>query len=207
MTDMIDMRERLFNRQLAKLMAVVMVLFIAVAPTRRVSAQDTATIVSRVQEWVECANYVIPVAGYYYTASYPVGIYTGVMPGIGGWIPLRVGWNCHSDKTFISETEYRVPTWTIQFSELFGIAIDRDWTALYGLLGGIDMGVDFVRKCIVEPNTGRVLEKETVPYFSFTPKVGFSWVIFDFIVGYEFVPAYQLLSGWTFGVGFSMPTH
>ena len=192
----------MIKKRFVKLAAVCMAMTLSVAPLGRTVAQDT-TVIQRLKDWAMYANYVIPVAGYYHTASYPVGFYTGVIPGV--WVPLRVGWSCHPDKDVVSETEFREPTWTLQFSELFGIGIDG--AAAYGLLGGIDMGVYFVRKSVTEPTTGQVLEKKTVPYFSFTPKVGFSFAVLDFIVGYEFVPAYSRLSGWTFGVGFSIPTH
>ena len=77
----------------------------------------------------------------------------------------------------------------------------------YALLLGFDTGLDFVRKCYVGQTTSQVMDKKITPYFSFTPKMGVSVLLLDLFVGYEWVPAYHRLSGWTFGIGFSIPTH
>ena len=178
----------------------------SIVPLMEIRAQDT-TLFQRVDNALFSGDYHLPIAGYYHTSSYPVGVYYVILPVGVVLPPLRVSWNCHPDQDYVSQLEYREPVWSIQLCPMIGRCLRLGRGDEYALLGGFDIGLDFVRKSFVDQTTSHVLDKKITPYFSFTPKIGVSWVLFDFFVGYEFVPAYHRLSGWTFGIGFSIPTH
>lgn len=183
-----------------KLLILGFGLLLPFASWQEVRAQDSS-LFRRIDDALFDGDYHIPIAGYYHTSAYPVGFYSGIVTRV----PVRVGWNCNPDKDNVSESEYREPTWTLNLSMLIGRCFA--FNGGYALLFGGDIGVDFVRKSHVDPVTSQVLEKKTVPYFSCTPKLGISVGLIDFLIGYEWVPAYSRLSGWTFGVGVSVPTH
>lgn len=181
-----------------KLLILGFGLLLPFATLQEVRAQDSSLFRRIEYAWFN-SNFHIPIAGYYHTSAYPVGFYLGI------WAPIRVSWNCNPDKDYVSESEYRESTWSLNFCMLIGRCFK--FSDGYALLLGGDIGVNFVRKSHVDPVTSQVLEKKTVPYFSCTPKLGISVGLIDFLIGYEWVPAYSRLSGWTFGVGVSVPTH
>lgn len=160
------------------------------------SAQEKSTLFDRS---------VIPLWGYYYTSAYPVGLYE-VINGYFFFPPMRVGFNFCPKADVISEMEYRKPTWTLQFCPMLGFGFNDELR--YGWLAGFDIGADFVKRYFTDPPSGTVTDTKCTPYFSFTLKAGiFVHYAFDFIIGYEFVPAYKHLSGFTFGLGLSIPPH
>ena len=140
---------------------------------------------------------------YTYQPGYPYGF------GLAGGSFMSFGfgngetfYNGNPDLPFDANNYYE-PTWSLRFGWV-GYSFDEDVTGWGAVTFRpfVNLGMDFMKHHI-QTASGRTSETKT--YFTFAPSLAMNVYMFNFFVGYEFVPRFKQLNGFNYGVGFSIP--
>lgn len=100
-------------------------------------------------------------------------------------------------------TDYYQPTWSMRFGWI-GYSIDEDVTGWGAVTFRpfVNMGMNFMKHYSLN---GTEWYTDNKTYFTFAPSLAMNLYMFNFYVGYEFVPRFKELNGINFGIGFSVP--
>lgn len=140
----------------------------------------------------------LKIAGYSYQPGYPYGF------SLSGGTLLSVGFADASTPYTISNTENRVPTWSLRCGWV-GYTFNKKTTGIGAITFRpmLVMGADFAT-VNTEPTPGQV-SSDTKAFFTMAPTLVVNVYMVHFSVGYEFVPRFNQLNGLNFGAGFSIP--
>ena len=135
--------------------------------------------------------------GYSYQPGYIYGF------SLAGGSFMSVGFAEDGKEYPISATEKREPTWSMRFGWI-GYSFDEDVTGWGAITFRpfVNMGMDFMKHYTMSASGW---DSETKTYFTFAPSLAVNVYMFNFFVGYEFVPRFKELNGINFGAGFSIP--
>ena len=137
----------------------------------------------------------LKIAGYSYQTGYPYGF------SLSGGTLLSVGFADANTAYKISDTEERVPTWSLRCGWV-GYTFNKKTTGMGAITFRpmLVMGADFAKV-----NTSSPISSDTKAYFTMAPTLVVNVYMVHFSVGYEFVPRFTQLNGLNFGAGFSIP--
>lgn len=140
---------------------------------------------------------------YTYQPGYPYGF------GLAGGTFMSVGFSngetsySGNPDVAYSANDYYEPTWSLRFGWI-GYSFDEGVTGWGAITFRpfVNMGMDFMKHYTM---TTAGMNTKTKTYFTFAPSLAMNIYMFNFFVGYEFVPRFKQLNGLNFGVGFSIP--
>lgn len=133
-----------------------------------------------------------PLANYVHSSGYPYGF---------NLYGLRLGFSKDEIMYYESNGVYKVPTWSLHSMQMRG----TNFLGPVGFSAGLDIGLNFAKRYVVDENDESNFFSKTKTYFSIAPLVGINIWYFNAFVGYEFLPAFDELNGFIFGGGVSIP--
>ena len=130
---------------------------------------------------------------YSYQPGYPYGF------GLAGGSFMSFGFGDGETTYYGNDNDYYEPTWSLRFGWI-GYSFDESVTGWGAVTFRpfVNMGMDFMKHYTQAAS-------ETKTYFTFAPSLAVNVYMFNFFVGYEFVPRFKQLNGINFGAGFSIP--